>query len=82
MTNPDIAIIGINGYFPQAPDIATFWQNLVDGKCSVTDIPSDRWEVNAFFDADGQADKSYCRRGGFIDNVYRFDASFFHISTK
>ena len=78
----DIAIIGINGKYPQAPTISEFWENLLAGKSCISEIPEDRWEVDAFFDGEPAANRSYCKRGGFIDDVGRFDAGFFHISPR
>jgi 3-oxoacyl-(acyl-carrier-protein) synthase/acyl carrier protein len=77
-----IAIIGMNGRSPQAPTLQEFWQNLLAGKSCLSGIPEDRWEVDAFFAAERSASKSYCKRGGFIDGVDRFDAALFHISPR
>jgi FkbH-like protein len=77
----DIAIIGINGRYPGSPDINTLWQHLEQGKDCITTIPDDRWEVDRFYDASGdKKDKSYCKSGGFLDNIDKFDAAFFNIS--
>ena len=34
--NGTIAVIGMSGRFPGAKDVATFWQNLLDGKDTIT----------------------------------------------
>ncbi|UCH49735.1 MAG: SDR family NAD(P)-dependent oxidoreductase [Betaproteobacteria bacterium] len=78
----DIAIIGINGRFPMAPTVSDLWDNLRAGKSSITEVPPDRWPVDAFFDAEQKADKSYCKRGGFLEAVDHFDAGFFRISPR
>ncbi|MDT0269588.1 SDR family NAD(P)-dependent oxidoreductase, partial [Streptomyces sp. DSM 44915] len=75
--SPDIAIIGLAGRYPQAGDLDTFWANLLAGRDSVTEVPADRWDADAL-DADGV----YCRWGGFLDDVDRFDPVFFNIAPR
>ncbi|HEX4019699.1 MAG TPA: SDR family NAD(P)-dependent oxidoreductase [Acidobacteriaceae bacterium] len=77
----DIAVIGISGRFPGAPDIDTFWANIAAGVCSVAEVPPSRWPLNEFYDPDPNApDKSYCKWGGLLDGVDRFDPLFFNLS--
>ena len=70
----DVAIIGIAGRLPQSSNIDIFWQNLVNGKDMITEIPDDRWDWKAYADQPG------ARWGGFISDVDKFDAAFFNIS--
>jgi FkbH-like protein len=77
-----IAIIGMNGRFPGAPDLPTFWENLKAGHCAIDDIPANRWEVDVFHDPKGGEGKSYTRVGGFLKDVDRFDAGFFRVSPR
>ena len=78
-----IAIVGMSGRFPGAQDMSAFWQNLQQGVDSVAEIPADRWSVTDMYDADIDApDKSYCKYGGFIQDVDAFDAAFFNISPR
>jgi acyl transferase domain-containing protein/acyl carrier protein len=80
----DVAIIGLAGRYPQAPDLATFWKNLLEGRNSVTEIPEDRWDYHAYYyDEDKtKSGRVYCRWGGFLDDVTRFDPLFFNISPR
>ena len=82
--SPDVAIIGLAGRYPQAPDLATFWENLLAGKNSVTEVPADRWDYQAYYyDEDKtKSGRVYCRWGGFLDDVTRFDPLFFNISPR
>ncbi|MBN2532033.1 MAG: SDR family NAD(P)-dependent oxidoreductase [Spirochaetales bacterium] len=78
----DIAIIGINGRFPLAADTAEFWNNLVNGRYSIYEVPGDRWNSGFYYDKTGKPGKSYCKWGGFLDAIDRFDAAFFNISPR
>ncbi|MFF7638661.1 SDR family NAD(P)-dependent oxidoreductase, partial [Kitasatospora sp. NPDC008050] len=76
-----IAIIGISGRYPQARDLDEFWRNLAAGRDCVTEVPADRWDAEALFDADPAAPgRSYSRWGGFLSDVDSFDSLFFQIS--
>ncbi|AJQ25406.1 SDR family NAD(P)-dependent oxidoreductase [Pelosinus fermentans] len=79
----DIAIIGVAGRYPQAKNIQEFWQNLRDGRDSITEIPKDRWDHSLYFDEDkNKAGKTYSKWGGFLDDVDQFDPLFFNISPR
>jgi len=76
----DIAIVGMSGRFPMADDLDTFWQNLAQGRDCITEVPPERWDHARYFDPDKSAlGKTYCKWGGFMDGVDRFDARFFRI---
>src|SRR5258707_13326695 len=77
-----IAIVGLACRFPGgASDAATLWSLLRDGVDAVSEVPPDRWDTDAFYDADPDAPgKLYVRHGAFLDGIDRFDAAFFGIS--
>jgi acyl transferase domain-containing protein len=78
-----IAIVGAACRFPGAPDLDAYWSLLAHGRDAVTDIPSDRWDVERHYSPDPDAPgKMYTRRGCFIDQPTRFDAAFFSISAR
>nr|BAP05594.1 CalF [uncultured Candidatus Entotheonella sp.] len=80
-----IAIIGLAGTYPHAPNLETFWQNLLEGRDCIDEIPAERWSLD-FFDPDPKAaaqnGRSYGKWGGFIENLYHFDPLFFGISPR
>ncbi|MEL7147468.1 MAG: beta-ketoacyl synthase N-terminal-like domain-containing protein, partial [Bacteroidota bacterium] len=79
----DIAIVGLSGKYPQADNLEEFWQNLSQGKDSVTEVPLERWDHSRYFDADKtKAGKTYSKWGGFINGADEFDPLFFNISPK
>ncbi len=76
-----IAIIGMGCRFPGAQNPEEFWHLVHDGIDAIGDVPEWRWDVNAFYDPiPSTPGKIYTRTGGFLDQVDRFDPSFFGIS--
>lgn len=78
-----IAIIGVHAQFPQADDLDTFWEHLRTGTDLIQLVPGNRWDHAEFFDPDpanAEHGKIYCKWGGFIDDVDKFDAGFFNIA--
>ncbi len=79
-----IAVVGLGARLPGSVSTAdAFWRLLHDGRDAISEIPSARWDVDAFYDPDPDAPgKMYARRGGFIDGVDLFDPHFFGISPR
>lgn|GEM_PF-4807970 len=79
-----IAIVGIGCRFPGgANDPENFWDLLINGVDAVRTIPSDRWEVEAFYDPDPSKEgKMYTKYGGFLESVDKFDPEFFGIAPR
>jgi malonyl CoA-acyl carrier protein transacylase len=78
-----IAIIGMSCRFPQANTPEAFWQLLRDGVDAVTEIPKERWDIEAYYDPDPDApEKMYTRSGAFLSQVDQFDPLFFGISPR
>jgi acyl transferase domain-containing protein/NAD(P)H-dependent flavin oxidoreductase YrpB (nitropropane dioxygenase family) len=66
----DVAIVGMSALFPGARDLDAYWQNIVAGRYSITEVPPDRWDPAIHFDADPKIkDKIYSRWGGFLDPI-------------
>ncbi|HEU5127112.1 MAG TPA: polyketide synthase, partial [Glycomyces sp.] len=65
-TSP-VAVVGVAAIMPDAPDASTFWQNLRDGRYSISDVPPERWDPELYYDPDPAApDKTYSRIGGWV----------------
>ncbi len=79
-----IAVIGMGCRFPGgADDPEGFWRILRGGVNAVTEVPPDRWDVDAYYDPDPDAPgKMYTRHGGFLERVDAFDPQFFGISPR
>ena len=81
--NDSIAIIGYDARLPGGADAAGFWEMLRDGRDGVSDVPLERWDADAFYDADPDAPgKVVTHRAGLLDAVDGFDAQFFGISPR
>ena len=78
----DVAIIGVDGRYPGAKNVDQFWELLKNGDDAITEIPGSHFDYAPYFDADPEKDKIYSNKGGFIDDVDKFDASFFNISPR
>ena len=71
-SSPSVAIVGIGGIFPDAPDLDSFWTNIRSGRSATRDVPAGRWQIpsDAAFDPGiGVPDRVYSRRGCFIDEI-------------
>lgn len=67
---PPVAIIGVSALFPGSTDARGFWRDILAGKDLLTEVPETHWLIEDFFDPDpAAADKVYCRRGGFLQDV-------------
>jgi acyl transferase domain-containing protein/NADPH:quinone reductase-like Zn-dependent oxidoreductase/SAM-dependent methyltransferase/acyl carrier protein len=84
MQKEGIAIIGIGCRFPGGVnDAEALWNLLAEGREAVGEVPSDRWNVERFYDAEpGLAGKSIAKRGGFLHGIDQFDPQFFGISPR
>lgn len=74
-----IAIIGASCQLPGANSLKAFWDNLEQGRSSVSEIPDFRWDKKTYVDRSGTAGKSIVDRGGFIKGFNEFDPLFFSI---
>ncbi len=79
-----IAIVGMSCRFPgHAVDPGAFWDVLRGGRDEISEIPPDRWDVDAFYDSDPEAaGKMYARSGGFLRSIDQFDPQFFGMAPR
>ena len=79
-----IAIVGVGCRFPgNVNDPASFWQLLHEGIDAVSEVPSGRWDVDAYYDPNPDTPgKTYTKQGGYIQQVDQFDPLFFGISPR
>lgn len=79
-----IAIVGVGCRYPGGIDsLDTLWRIVRDGVDAVSEIPSDRWNVDEYYDPDPAAPgKMVTRRGGFLQDIDKFDPLFFGIAPR
>ena len=62
-----IAIVGVGAVLPDAPNVAAFWENIQNGRYSITEVDRDRWDPALYYDPDPTApDKTYSKIGGWV----------------
>ena len=69
-----IAIVGINGVFPGANKLDTFWQNLINKIDAAGPVPQKRWIApsSSMYSASPMPDKALSKRACLIKN-FKFD---------
>lgn len=78
-----VAIIGMAGHYPGAPNLDGFWQRLRSGVDAVGEIPPARWNWRDYFNPEvGKSGKTYSRWGAFLERVDHFDPAFFGIAPR
>ncbi len=79
-----IAILGMGCRFPGGvDDPESLWRLLADGVDAISEVPAERWDIDAWYDPDPEAaGKMTTRWGGFLSQVDRFDPSFFGIAPR
>ncbi|QWV95387.1 type I polyketide synthase [Geomonas oryzisoli] len=70
--SPSVAIVGMGGIFPDAPELTKFWDNIRNAKSAAREVPAGRWALAAdaaFHPEAGKPDHVYSKRGCFIDGL-------------
>ncbi|WP_405541935.1 SDR family oxidoreductase [Streptomyces phaeochromogenes] len=64
----DVAVVGMACMFPQAPDLASYWANILGGHDGVGEVPADRWDPAVHYseEADGATPSKW---GGFLPRI-------------
>ncbi len=78
-----VAIIGIGCRFPGAKTPEAFWQILRNGVDAITEVPSERWDIDIFYHPEAATPgKMNTRWSGFLEQVEQFEPSFFGIAPR
>ncbi|WP_424863682.1 SDR family NAD(P)-dependent oxidoreductase [Streptomyces sp. MMS24-I29] len=65
----DIAIVGMACVFPEAPDLESFWGNVLSGTDAITEVPTSRWDPSLYYAEDGAGEHTPSRWGGFLPEI-------------
>ncbi|USX53692.1 type I polyketide synthase [Lentzea sp. HUAS12] len=80
-TSHDIAIVGMAGNFPGAPDIGTFWAELCAGRDGITRM-SPAELLASGVPQELVDDPAFVAASGLLSDVDRFDAELFGLSAR
>ncbi|HVH45623.1 MAG TPA: type I polyketide synthase, partial [Labilithrix sp.] len=76
-----IAIVGLAARMPFESQGVAIWEGLTKSVDASTEIPRERWDADASYDADPRApNKAVTKRASFLSDVAQFDAGFFSIA--
>lgn len=78
-----IAIVGTSCRLPgKIVDLDSLHAVLKNKVDTISDIPSNRWDIDKYYSSQQEKGKIYAKQAGIIDNVDKFDAEFFKISSE
>lgn len=83
MARSPIAIVGMGCRFGHIESLSDFWQLLKAGGNALGPIPTDRFSLEKFYNAQpGMKGKVISQEGAYFRNIKDFDARFFRISPR
>lgn len=69
-----VAIVGMACAFSGAPDVDSYWRNILAKVDATCDPPPQSWDPDVYYDPDfADEDRTYCKRGGYLGEIARFD---------
>ena len=63
-----LAIIGMGGMFPDAPDVESLWKRLLEGHDATREVPAERWKTERYVHPD-RPERSYTKLGCWLEKV-------------
>lgn len=67
-----IAIVGMGCVFPGAPNVETFWDNILCRRDFVREVPERLWDWRPYYSEDRSApERTYTRIGAFVEGFQR-----------
>lgn len=76
----DLAIIGMSCLFPDAENYDQFFDNLLQGKNSIQEIPPERFDIRESYSSDFlKKNKTISKWAGLLKDIQSFDHQFFDI---
>ena len=77
---PGVAIIGMAGRFPGAPDLESFWRVLVEGQDTITRFGPGELKASNTAALEGGPD--YVAARGVLEDVAMFDSDYFGVAPR
>ncbi|PTW50657.1 type I polyketide synthase [Rhodovulum kholense] len=76
-------VTGYSAILPGADGIDAVWRVLSEGRCTISDMPEDRWSKARWMSPEpGLAGHSYSQRAGIVATAFDFDAGCFGITPR
>ncbi len=80
---PEVVVVGRSCRLPGAASVDELWANLVEGRCSISEIPDDRWsKAKHGHPRAKEPGKSYTWAAGVLPDIWGFDPGVFGISPR
>ncbi|MGQ9408336.1 beta-ketoacyl synthase N-terminal-like domain-containing protein [Mycolicibacterium gilvum] len=65
-----VAVVGATAIYPGEPGLEGYWRTITAGRDAISEVPPSHWLIEDYYDPDPKTpDRTYCKRGGFIDPV-------------
>ncbi|PQE02410.1 hypothetical protein CYL16_02430 [Mycobacterium sp. EPG1] len=65
-----VAVVAATAIYPGEPGLEGFWRTITGGRDAISEVPPSHWLIEDYYDPDPKVpDRTYCKRGGFIDPV-------------
>jgi len=78
-----IEVVGRACRLPGANGVREFWKLLLDGQCSVSKVPSERFAQDWYSNPRrGEPGKAYTFAAGVVDDIWGFDPAVFSITPR
>ncbi len=72
MHEDDVAIVGMAAMFADAPDVGSYWNNILAGHCAMADHPDPG--IRRYYDPDADTfERIYTIRGAFLGDLATFN---------
>src|SRR5260221_11715838 len=68
LQNQEIAIVGMAGLFPGAPDIDVYWENILSKRCFIGDGPEE-WVGQMFDPLSEDIERIYTKKVGLLGDL-------------
>jgi len=77
-----VAIVSMEGVFPQSADLDAFEAHLAAGDDCIGDVPPERWDWRQVYGDPREGEFTRVKSGGFAPDIDKFDPLFFGLSPR
>ena len=77
-----IAVVGMGARFPGAPNVGAFWDNLINGRETISTLDEATLNANEIDYPALKEDPDYVPRAGILEDVEQWDNGFFRCNAR